>query len=81
MQLPNEWLHGIIGALVALAATKWLGWLNLPFLGAGASSEARRQPVLYQQPADLLPSPPQQSYSTMINIPHRITVTPERVSQ
>ena len=73
MQVPNEWLNGIIGAAVALAVARFLGWLNVPFLEGGSAAATPRQPV-YQQVAVSSTAP---TYETTVNIPHKITVTPQ----
>ena len=73
MQIPNEWLNGIIGAVAALAVAKFAGWLHVPFLEGGSTSVTPRQPV-YQQAAVSSTSP---TYETTVNIPHKISVTPQ----
>lgn len=76
MQIPNSWLDYGIGALVFAAVARFMGWLQLPFapkLSQPASPQPQR---LFERP-DGAPFAPQQSYTTVIDIPHRITITPE----
>ena len=72
--MPNDPVVLIlIGAAGALFVAKSMGWLKLPFLDkspvAGASP-----PVMVYQP----PSPDSgPAYEATINVPHKITVTPQ----
>ena len=75
MQLPNEWINGILGALAAIAAMKFSGRLREIILGENTNSPSSRPPVFYPAGAMLPPSSP--TYETTVNIPHKITVTPQ----
>lgn len=74
MQIPNEWLNGGLGALIALVAAKWLGWLSIPFL-EGNSHPPSRQPIFHQAAPGVQPQFP--TYETTVTIPHKISVTPQ----
>lgn len=83
MQIPNNWLDYGIGALIALAVAKFMGWLQLPSpLNSKGLPPAIPPSLPILQPAPRHEaanntSMPQQSYTTVIDIPHRITITPE----
>ena len=80
MQIPSDYLNYAIGALVALAFAKWQGWLRVPFLdGVQAPQQQPPASVVYHaMDASKIPDATQQSYSAMIDIPHKITVTPQQ---
>lgn len=73
MQIPSEWLNGGIGALAALAAMKFSGQLREIILGENHSPSSR--PPVFYQAANAPPASP--TYETTVNIPHKITVTPQ----
>ena len=75
MQIPNDWLHGILGAVAALAAMKFSGRLREIILGEKTNSPSSRPPIFYQAGDGPLPSSP--TYETMVNMPHKISVTPQ----
>lgn len=75
MQIPNEWLNGILGAVAALAAMKFSGRLREVILGENTNSPSSRPPVFYQTSSGPLPQSP--TYETTVNIPHKISVTPQ----
>ena len=75
MQIPNEWLNGALGAVAALAAMKFSGRLREIILGENTDSPSSRQPIFYQ--AGAVPLPPSPTYETTVNIPHKISVTPQ----
>jgi hypothetical protein len=79
MQIPSEYLNYAIGALAALAFTKWQGWLKLPFLD-GFHLPPVAPVTLVHPPQPFPDATREQSYSATIAIPHKITVTPQKGS-
>ena len=84
MQIPSDYLSYVIGAIAALAFARWQGWLKVPFLdGVQALQQqpnTRLPTVAYQYQPDGVTeaATSMQSYSAMIDIPHKITVTPQQ---
>lgn len=85
MQIPSEYLYGLAGAAIALAVARFRGWLILPLFDG--ERESRRpqtpEPVQVKYVPYVTPEPPEpsQSYSAVIDIPHKITVTPQQGSK
>lgn len=64
----NTLTHVLLGAIGALALAWRFGYLRIP--SAPASS-----PVIYTQTP--VPGSPTPTYESMINIPHKVAITPQ----
>lgn len=74
MQIPNEYLNYIIGALAAIAFTWFRGWLKLPFLDGAPPVVPPRPLVVVPQPAAVAPEPSLR-YEATVTIPEQKLTT------
>lgn len=83
MQIPSEYLYALGGAAVALFGAWFRGWLRLPFLDGVQAPQQQPSPQLFYHTWPPVGKDPTdgQSYSAVIEIPHKITVTPQQGSK